>query len=106
MFPMKKEISKPQQLRHESTAEAKKETVACNDNNSDWRTTRRGLALGIPRRHSSAEATLSASTTVAPLKLTLNAQPHSMSIAPRVTLLELLRENSGLTVRKRLLSRT
>jgi xanthine dehydrogenase YagT iron-sulfur-binding subunit len=60
-----------------------------------------GLALGIPLRGPSAETTARASTSAVPLKLTVNAQPHSMSIDPRVTLLDLLRENLGLTGTKK-----
>jgi xanthine dehydrogenase YagT iron-sulfur-binding subunit len=109
---MNKEISSPQELRHESAPYAKNENIERNEGDSDWRITRRGfvasagmltggLALGIPFGGASAETTASASTDVVPLKLTINAQPHSMSIDPRVTLLDLLRENLGLTGTKK-----
>jgi xanthine dehydrogenase YagT iron-sulfur-binding subunit len=109
---MKKEISNPQELRHESAPDAKSEPIECNEDNSDWRITRRGfvasagmltggLALGIPLRGAAAETTISASTNVVALKLTINGQPHSMSIDTRVTLLDLLRENLGLTGTKK-----
>jgi xanthine dehydrogenase YagT iron-sulfur-binding subunit len=107
-----KEISNPQELRHQSAPEAKNETIECHDHNSDWRITRRGfvasagmltggLALGIPLRGTSAETTISASTNVVALKLTINGRPSSMSIDTRVTLLDLLRENLGLTGTKK-----
>jgi xanthine dehydrogenase YagT iron-sulfur-binding subunit len=109
---MKKEISNPQELPHEPKPNAENETIGCNDDNSDWRITRRGfvasagmltggLAFGIPLRGASAETSVSTSTNVVPLRLTINAQPHSMSIDPRVTLLDLLRENLGLTGTKK-----
>lgn len=109
---MKNEISNPQEFRHESAPYAKNENLECNEDNSDWRITRRGfvasagmltggLALGIPLRGASAETTVSASTSVVPLKLTVNAQLRSMSIDARVTLLDLLRENLGLTGTKK-----
>lgn len=114
VFPMRKDTSNPHphDLQHESAPDAKNETIECNDDNPDWRITRRGfvasagiltggLAVGIPLRGALAETTSSAGTNVVPLKLTINAQPHSLSIDPRVTLLDLLRENLGLTGTKK-----
>ncbi|MGB8582225.1 MAG: 2Fe-2S iron-sulfur cluster-binding protein [Candidatus Sulfotelmatobacter sp.] len=60
-----------------------------------------GLAFGIPLRLASAETTGAASTNAVALKLTINGQPHSTSIDPRVTLLDLLREDLGLTGTKK-----
>jgi xanthine dehydrogenase YagT iron-sulfur-binding subunit len=112
MLPMKKEISNPRELRHESAPYAKNENLECKEESPDWRITRRGfvasagmltggLALGIPLGGASAETTISESTNVVPLKLTINAQPCSMSIDPRVTLLDLLREHLGFTGTKK-----
>jgi xanthine dehydrogenase YagT iron-sulfur-binding subunit len=107
-----KETSNPQELRHESVPYAKTENIACNEDHSDWRITRRGfvasagmltggLALGIPLRGASAETSRGANPDVVALKLTINSQPHSLSIDPRVTLLDLLREDLGLTGTKK-----
>lgn len=112
MLPMRKEISNPQELRHESAPDAKNENIKCNDDSPDLRITRRGfvasagmltggLAFGIPLRLASAETTGAASTNAVALKLTINGQPHSTSIDPRVTLLDLLREDLGLTGTKK-----
>lgn len=66
-----------------------------------------GLALGISLGGASAKVNSSAGANVVPLKLTINTQAHSMSIDSRVTLLDFLREELGLTgTKKRLRSRT
>jgi hypothetical protein len=70
VFPMEKGVSNPQERRHESALDAKNKTIECNEDNSNWRITRRGfvesagmltggLALGIPLRGASAEKTAS-----------------------------------------------
>lgn len=63
-----------------------------------------GFTLGIPLRGSSAagvpETTASEAGLIA-LNITINTQPHRMSIDPRVTLLDLLRENLELTGTKK-----
>jgi xanthine dehydrogenase YagT iron-sulfur-binding subunit len=60
-----------------------------------------GLALGIPLHGASAETPINATTNLVSLKLTINTQPHMLSIDPRVTLLDLLRENLGFTGTKK-----
>jgi hypothetical protein len=65
-----------------------------NDDSSDWKITRRGfvasagmltggLALGIPLHGAGAETPINAATNVVPLKLTINTQPHMLSIDQR-----------------------
>jgi xanthine dehydrogenase YagT iron-sulfur-binding subunit len=112
MLPMRKEISNPQDLPHKSAPDANNENIECNDDSPDLRITRRGfvasagmltggLAFGIPLRLASAETTGAASTNAVALTLTVNGQPHSASIDPRVTLLDLLREDIRLTGTKK-----
>jgi xanthine dehydrogenase YagT iron-sulfur-binding subunit len=109
---MKKDISNPKELRYGPVPDAHNLNIECNDDNPDWGITRRGfvasagmltggLAFGIPLHRAAAETTKGASTNVMALKLTINGQPHSMSIDPRVTLLDLLREDLGLTGTKK-----
>jgi xanthine dehydrogenase YagT iron-sulfur-binding subunit len=109
---MNKKIPNPRERRHEPGRNAKNENIEGNGDNSDWRITRRGfvasagmltggLAFGMPLHLASAETAEGASTDVVTLKLTINGQPHSASIDPRVTLLDLLREDLGLTGTKK-----
>jgi hypothetical protein len=120
VFPMKKKITTlpPHELLHESELLARKEIIEYKDGKSGWGITRRGfvasagmmtggLALGMPFGGASAKVNSNAGANVVPLKLTINSQAHSMSIDSRVTLLDFLREELGLTgTKKRLRSRT
>jgi xanthine dehydrogenase YagT iron-sulfur-binding subunit len=109
---MKKKFADSQSLPHDRSRRCQDKTTDTNDESSDWKITRRGfvasagmltggLALGIPLHGASAETPINATTNVVLLKLTINTQPHTLSIDPRVTLLDLLRENLGFTGTKK-----
>ncbi len=81
----------------------------------DWKITRRkfiatasvvtlGVAIGVPENALRAENAATQGNIPAgsaTLELTINRQPYKFSLDPRVTLLDLLRENIGLTGTKK-----
>ncbi|MGH9511124.1 MAG: 2Fe-2S iron-sulfur cluster-binding protein [Terriglobales bacterium] len=79
----------------------------------DWDVTRRdfaktagiltgGMVLGMPMRSARGASEIKESArTAIPLQLTINGQHHSLSLDPRVTLLDALREHLSLTGTKK-----
>jgi xanthine dehydrogenase YagT iron-sulfur-binding subunit len=63
-----------------------------------------GMALGFkvsPHGGTLVETEERHGTETVPLELTINGKPHKLNLDPRVTLLDLLRENLGLTGTKK-----